>query len=104
MFLSSRVRWLLRNKPASACAVSSTARHISGAAANRGVTAFLTCAARCRHQVAHSSACVVEAQDKRPQARVPDDGQRAWIDLDALEVVEMQAQAVSHDCLDHVAV
>ena len=55
-------------------------------------------------QTAHARAGVVHPQDEGAQRRVADQADRAWIHLDPLEHVQVQAQAVGDDRFDHVAV
>jgi hypothetical protein len=57
-----------------------------------------------RAQPGERAADVVLADDEGAQRRVPDDRQRGRIDHDALEQVEVQAERVGEDGLDHIAV
>lgn len=59
---------------------------------------------RRRRQTGHVAAGVVDADDERPRLGVPDRGQRRRVGLDALELVQVQAEGVGDDRLDDVAV
>src|SRR5215469_10856018 len=52
----------------------------------------------------HAPASVVQPLHERAERREADDAQRAWIDVDPLVQIEVQAKAIGQDGLDHVAV
>src|SRR6266566_2985767 len=71
---------------------------------DRGVTVGVAVLVRRPRETSHIASGVVEADQERPQPGVPDDGERAGIDLDPLEQVEMNSKAIRNDRLDDISV
>src|SRR5260370_6909536 len=71
---------------------------------DRGIADRVAFLVRRPHETGDITSGVVEAEQERPQLGVPDDGERAGIDLDPLEQVEMYSQAIRNNRLDHVSV